>query len=244
MKQLYVGATAKTLELVHQIVPGIETIGVFNEQLGQTDNVLSTLSRFRRLTRVLVRLSRGSKIQDTELLQLAHSCPGLTNLQIGFKGWFKLPLAIGITDDLLDDLARNLPNIHQLTLTFKSDIRPGLIKPLQTLDRHCPRLKKLELSCRSDWELLSDLPKVPLGQFAQLGFSVDEHMRRSFTKEEYSRLLTLWQANAGVWFPQTKAFHIQASDIWEAAFEEVVHGFALGHTDGGWDDGDGLLGAF
>ena len=246
LKQLYVGASARTLELVHQMVPGIGTIGVFNEHLGTTDNVLSALSRFQQLTRVLVRLSWGSTIRNTELLQLARGCPGLTNVQIGFGGWFELPFGIGITDDLLDNLARSLPNIHQLTLTFRSDTRPGLIRTLQTLGRHCPQLKKLELSCTSDWELLSDVPKeLPLGQFGRLSFFVEKHMQRSFTKEECSRLLTLWQANAGVWFPQTKAFHIQASDIWEAAFEEVVHGFALGHTDGGWDDDDeGNLGEF
>jgi hypothetical protein len=92
------------------------------------------------------------------------------------------------------------------------------------------------MSCRSDWELLSDLPKgVSLGQFAQLIFSVNEHMLQSFTKEEYSRLLMLWQANAEVWFPQIKLFHIRGSDNWEVAFEEFVEGFASGHTDGGED---------
>ena len=234
LEQLYVGATAETLELVHQIVPGIETIGVFNEHLGQTDNILSTFSRFRQLTRVLVVLSRGSTIRDTELLQLAHGCPGLTNLQIGFNCWSDFPLAIGITDDILDDLARSLPNIRQLIPTFKSDTRPGLIRALQTLDRHGPRLKTLQLSCRSDWELL---PKeLPLGQFAQLEFSVDNHMRNRFTKEEYSRLLTLWQANAEVWFPQLKVLDIQGSDDWDYAFKVVVEGC--------WDDGEGPLVAF
>jgi hypothetical protein len=236
LKQLYMGATAETLELVHQIAPGIKAIGVFNEHLGHTDNILSALSRFRQLTQVLVRLSARSTIQDTELLQLAHGCPGLADLQIGFKGWYEIPLAIGITDDLLDDLARSLPNIHELSLIYNSDTRPGLIRTLQTLDRHCPRLEKLNMSCRSDWELLLDLPKgVSLGQFAQLIFSVNEHMLQSFTKEEYSRLLTLWQANAEVWFPQIKLFHIRGSDNWEVAFEEFVEGFASGHTDGGED---------
>ena len=247
LKQLYVGATAETLELVHQIVPDIETIGVFIEYLRQTDNVLSTLSRFRQLTRVVFRLRWNSTIRDTELLQLAHGCPGLTNLQVGSRGWSEFPLAIGITDDLLDDLARSLPNIRQLTLTFKSDTRPGLIKTLQTLDRHCLQLKALELSCRSDWELLSDLPKeVPLGQLAQLDFSVGNHMRPSFTEEEYSRLLTLWRAHAEVWFPQIKHFDIQVSDNWEETFVEFVRGFAFRHTGGGWDgdDDEGNLGAF
>jgi hypothetical protein len=143
LKELYIGATAKTLELVHQIVPSIKAIGVFNEHFSQTDNTLSALSRFRQLTQVLVRLSARSTIRDTELLQLAHGCPGLAGLQIGFKGWFELPLAIGITEDLLDDLARSLPNTHELTLIFTSDTRPGLLRTLQTLERHCPRLKKL-----------------------------------------------------------------------------------------------------
>lgn len=233
LRHLYIGATAKTLEMVHQMVPDVEAIGVFNEDLGQTDTILSVLSRFRQLTQVLVRLSANSTIRDTELLQLAHGCPGLENLQIGYERWHESPLATGITDDLIDNLARSLPNIHELDLVFTSDTRPGLIRTLQNLNDHCPQLKRLTLSCGSDWQLLSDLPKdVPLGQFGQLIFSVDEHMRQSFTKEEYAQLLEFWKANAEVWFPRIKLFQIRGSDDWVDAFEEFVEGLVLGHTDG------------
>ena len=236
LKELYIGATAETLELIHQIVPGIEEIAVYNQDLGQTDNTLSILSRFRQLNRVVVRLSARSTIRDTELLQLAHGCPGLTDLQVGLKGWYESCSATGITDDLIEDLARSLPNLQELTLVFRSNTRPGLINTLQTLNRQCPQLKNLTLSCDSDWQLLSDLPKdVSLGQFAGLTFSVDVHMRHSFTEDEYSRLLTIWQTNAEVWFPQLTSFHVQNSDDWEDAFERVVEGFAAGDTDGAED---------
>jgi hypothetical protein len=41
---------------------------VFNEDLGQTDNVIYALSRFHRLTRVLIRPSDRSTIRGTKLL--------------------------------------------------------------------------------------------------------------------------------------------------------------------------------
>jgi hypothetical protein len=65
-------------------------------------------------------------------------------------------------------------------------------------------------------------------------------MRQSFTKEEHSRLLTLWQANAEVWSPQIRLFHIRGSDNWEDAFEQFVEGFALGHIDGGEGNVEGI----
>jgi hypothetical protein len=68
LRYLYIGAAAKTLELVRQIVPDIEAIGVFNEDLGQTDNDIYALSRFHRLTRVLIRPSDRSTIRGTKLL--------------------------------------------------------------------------------------------------------------------------------------------------------------------------------
>jgi hypothetical protein len=89
------------------------------------------------------------------------------------------------------------------------------------------------LSCESDWQLRSSLPEdVPLGQFAQVIFLVDEHMRQSFTKEEYFRLLELWKANDEFWFTRIELFQIRGSENWEDAFMEFVEGLTLRHTHG------------
>lgn len=220
LKYLYIGATASTLELVHQIVPKLEAIGVFNEQLGQTNNILSALSHFTQLTTITVLLRASSTFRGTELIHLAQSCPNLQDLQIGIDSWSEeLPTATGITDDLIRDFATHAPKLQRLNLTFDSETRPGLVKTLQTLGRHCPLLEELMFSCKADWRSHLDIPRdVPLGQFKQLCFLPDEHMRQCLTRDEKRALLDLWHLNGNTWLPEIELLQIPREDDWETEF--------------------------
>lgn len=224
LKYLYTGAAANVMEFFHRIAPDIEAIGLQNEYIGLTDDVLSVLSRFQQLTSILVLLSASSTFRGTELLQVAQGCPRLEDLQIGIDSWNPVPpSAIGITDDLIHDLAYSLPNIKRLNLVFHSNSYPGLVKTLQILGRGCPKLEELMFSCRADWRSLLNLPKDnAVGQFTQLWFLVDEHMEQSLTKEEYSQVMGVWRENGATWLPQVVLLQIPHSDDWENAFTEVL----------------------
>ncbi|KAF2996293.1 hypothetical protein E8E13_005376 [Curvularia kusanoi] len=223
LEHLYIGATAGTMELFHQVVPGLKDIFLEDEEFEQTNHVLSVLSRFQSLTCVRIMLSASSTILGDELLRLAQSCPDIENIEIGIESWDPiLPSAIGFTDNLIHNLAHSLPKITCLRLIFTSESLPSLVNTLRTLGA-LPQLKELTFSCRADWRLLLDIPRdAPLGQFTHLTFLVDEHMRQSFDEKDYPHLLEIWKDNAAIWLPRVILFQIPHADDWEEAFTQVL----------------------
>lgn len=223
LKHLYIGATAGTMELFHQVVPDLQDIFLEDEEFGQTNHVLSVLSRFQGLKHVRIMLSASSTIIGDELLRLAQSCPDVENIEIGIESWDPvLPSAIGFTNDLIQNLAHSLPKLTCLRLIFTSESLPSLVGSLRTLGA-LPQLKELMLSCRADWPLLLNLPRdAPLGQLTHLTFLVDKHMKQSFDENAYPPLLEIWKDNAAVWLPQVILFQIPHADDWEEAFTQVL----------------------
>ncbi|EUC39583.1 hypothetical protein COCMIDRAFT_60966, partial [Bipolaris oryzae ATCC 44560] len=83
LRYLYISATAESLRIFRQIVPGIEAIGLKNHEMGRTNDVLISASGFRQLTSFTAQLNSSTVIHGDELLQLAQGCPGLEELKIG-----------------------------------------------------------------------------------------------------------------------------------------------------------------
>ncbi|USP72739.1 hypothetical protein yc1106_00013 [Curvularia clavata] len=225
LRYLYISATAETLRLFCQLVPGIEAIGLRNHGMGRTNHVLTSASGFRQLTSFTAQLSLSTVIHGDELIQLAKGCPGLEELNIGIDSWSDTkPSATGITDDLIRELALHLSNLKQLYLLFESDAgsKPGCIQSIQTLGQHCKKLEELALSCRFDWPSILSLPQreqMPLAvSLEQLELLPEDHMRQSLTEEEYSGLLDAWRYNAKTWLPQLRFMMIRNADDWEEAF--------------------------
>lgn len=227
LRYLYFSATAESLRLFHQLVPGVEAIGLTNQGMGRTNDVLASASRFRQLKSFTAQLHANSVIRGDELLELAQGCPNLDELKIGIDSWSDAkPSGTGITDDLIKQLAPHLPNLKHLYLLFGSDSQrePGCIQSILTLGRHCKKLEELVLSCRSDWALICSLPQgLPLAvDLEQLQLLPNNHMKQYLPEEAYSRLLDLWRDNARTWLPRASWMTVRNADDWETAFIDVV----------------------
>ena len=229
LRYLYVGATAESLRLYHRVAPSIEALGLTNETLERTDDVLTAASKFQQLTSFTAQLSASSAIRGEELIHLAQGCQGLQELKIGIDGWYEIkPSATGITDELMVKLAPYLLNLKVLYLLFEAagQDMPGCIQTVRTLGRHCNRLEETVFSCRPDWSLIASLPQGQGASLAakleQLQPVVSEHMEMCLTTGEYNELFKLWRDNAKTWLPQVSLMMIHHADDREEAFEEVL----------------------
>jgi hypothetical protein len=241
LRYLYIGATAESLRLYHRVAPSIEALGLTNETLERTNDVLTAASKFRQLTSFTAQLSASSVIRGEELIYLARGCQGLEELKIGIDGWYEIkPSATGVTDELMEKLALCLPNLKILYLLFEpaGQDMPGCIQTVHTFGRHCNRLEEMVFSCRPDWSLIASLPQsqvLPLAaKLEQLQLAVSDHMDMCLTSEEYNKLLEIWRDNAKTWLPQISLMMIRHADEREEAFEEVL---VPTEEDKGPDDG-------
>lgn len=245
LRHLYIGATAESLRLYYRVVPGVETLGLTNERLERTNDVLMAASKLQGLTSITAQLSASSVIRGEELICLAQGCEGLEELNIGIDGWYEIkPSATGITDELIEKLAPCLLNLKRLYLLFEpaGQDMPGCIQTVQTFGRHCNRLEEMVFSCRPDWSLIASLPQdLPLAaKLEQLQLVLSDHMEMCLTSQECNELLKLWRNNAKTWLPQVSLMMIRHADDREEAFEEVL---VPADEDKGSDDGGGLVDA-
>ncbi|KAJ4368675.1 hypothetical protein N0V86_009584 [Didymella sp. IMI 355093] len=247
LRYLYTGATAESLRLYHRVAPKIEALGLTNETLKRTNDVLTAASKFRQLTSFTAQLSTSSIIRGEELIHLAQGCQNLEELKIGIDSWSEIkPSAVGITDELIEQLAPYLRNLRNFYLLFVSDTQdaPGCIRSIQSLGRHCKHLEELVLSCRPDWEwiaTLSQVEAVPLAAgLEQLQLLPNGHMRQCLTEEEHSTLLTIWRSTARIWLPHIDLMMIRDADDWEDAFVDALVPADIG-TDEQADDEDSKI---
>lgn len=229
LRYLYVGATAESLRLYHRVAPSIEALGLTNETLERTNDVLTGASRFHHLTSFTAQLSASSVIRGEELIHLAQGCQGLQELKIGIDGWYETkPSATSITDELMEKLALCLLNLKVLYLLFEpaGQDMPGCISTVRALGHHCKRLEEMVFSCRPDWSLIASLPQGEgihlAAKLEQLQPVVTDHMEMCLTSDEFNELLKIWRENAKTWLPQVNFMMIRHADDREEAFEEVL----------------------
>lgn len=227
LRHLYVGATAESLRLYHRVAPGVETLGLTNERLERTNDVVIAASKFRGLTSFTAQLSASSGIRGEDLMCLAQGCQGLEELNIGIDGWYEIkPSATGITDELIEKLAPCLLNLKRLYLLFEpvGQDMPGCIQTVRTFGSHCKRLEEMVYSCRPDWSLIASLPQgIPLAaKLEQLQLVLKDHMQMCLTRQEYNELLEIWRNRAKIWLPQVNLMMIRHADDMEEAFEKVL----------------------
>jgi hypothetical protein len=157
LKHLYAGVLHTGLELLHRFIPKLRGLTLENEELGPSHQILLAASRFTALTELKIQLGEASRISSQELVQLARNCPKLRKLSIAEdQSAACIPSASGITDELMENFARNAPYLHELCLIFNPQLPVTLHSPtfqsLRSLGRHCPDLIILTFFCSMDWD--------------------------------------------------------------------------------------------
>lgn len=107
--------------------------------------LLSAAANFSQLEELDLKLGLESSVSGNELLLLAQSCSNLQTLSIS------TPCTTGITDDLIDTLARSMRSVVHFTLLSHNAV-PLTFKSLHSLSQHCKNLEGLEISCSPSWD--------------------------------------------------------------------------------------------
>ena len=100
---------------------------------------LRQCSSLINLTDVEISLSHGqqSSIAASDLLKFAKRCTKLRHLRIATIGG--APIAMGVTDEVMDRVTKRLPHLQSLCLEFEE--WPVTEHCLFSLAKHCPKLE-------------------------------------------------------------------------------------------------------
>lgn len=214
--------TGNTLRWLHEIKPQLETLHVYNGDLGGTEDVLSVAAKFNRLGEFEYQSGRDARVTGHEIAQLAQGCSCLTSLSIAQDPVRPVP-AIGMTNSVIDDLARGLPLLKELFLCFDSETRPGIASLLQSFSQYCAKLERLTISCGSDWLSTTSLPQRALfSELWAIFLCPGDHMEQCLSEEEFKTLLDHWKSHAIEWFPKVEFFTIDDADDREQEISDFM----------------------
>lgn len=209
---LYSAAADMTPGAVRQLSilqPDLSVLRLSNRDLRPLHNILAAISGFAELTSLQFQPGPGVRINGQELLQVTQGCPNLMTLEIG-DNQESLPSINGITDDVIEALARGLPNLSSLVLIFESATRPSIGSLITSLGRHCPGISSIEITCRRDWATLRHVPdELVFGELMWLTFHMNERDSQPFNEMESLQILDRFMNHAPGWFPVLTSFSIE-----------------------------------
>lgn len=150
LKYFFTGTSDQGLEFLALYAPNLDTLSLDLQNLPPSRYILASASKFTRLTSLAVHFSPQSTLTGHDLVVLTQKCPQLTDISIGEDEGSR-PSGFGISDSVIDEVARNLPKLSQLILIFDN---PGLLtwQSLLSFARHCKSLEMLKISCNVNWQ--------------------------------------------------------------------------------------------
>ncbi|KZM24916.1 uncharacterized protein EKO05_0002712 [Ascochyta rabiei] len=219
--------TGKALVRLHSLNPRLEALHIYNGNLQGSDDVLSACAQFSQLVKFRYQPEKDAQITGHTLLKLAQCCPLLTSLSIG-QDQAVPPIATDITDSIVSLIAENLLNLKELYLIFETTLPPGIATTLSSLSKNCNKLERLEISCGSDWQSITLLPKKALfPNLWTITLRPHLHMENFLTKADFDQLFGYFQTHAAEWFPKVEYFTIDEADSWEQELND--HMYAVGY---------------
>jgi hypothetical protein len=164
LKHFDAGISDHGLEMLAQYMPKLEGLSLHLHSLPGSYSILASASHFTRLTSLDIMFGSDSCITGSDLLLVTRSCPGLKELNISeFEGL--PPSGVHITDDTIEEMAKNIPNMIYLCLVFdRSDLITW--RSVLSFGVHCKKMQRLELACNVHWEEATT--KAPANTFPEL----------------------------------------------------------------------------
>ncbi|KAF2641220.1 hypothetical protein P280DRAFT_468874 [Massarina eburnea CBS 473.64] len=161
LDSLKTNLTDDALESLHRLVPNTKHLRIGPAM--NSHHVLASASKFKQLRDLNLEASSEIKwsISGSELVLLAQSCPDLTEISIAPEEGGKRPAAVGLTDETIDTAAQHLANLEVLDLHYDSTTALTF-SSLQSLAKHCPKLQRLELTCKIDWDYIENSNLGPI----------------------------------------------------------------------------------
>jgi hypothetical protein len=144
------------LQELQKLAGGLVSLHIVEASLDSSHHLLSGLSQFTNFRRLRVAPLYEGTIFGSELLQLSQACPNMVSLIIGGEEEDECGFcpsnssnAVGITDALMQEFAKNLPNLEELLIKFEPH-DCLTFDAVSSLCQYWQNLQKLTLPCTFD----------------------------------------------------------------------------------------------
>lgn len=162
LDQLRTTLSSQTIERLTQLAPGMGIVALKLRSSPSSSDAFIKLSQFTQLGSLEVQLMHTdapteSSINAQDLVSLARDCPKLFRFDI--SGESNHSAIHGLSDLLIEDLARNLPEVSDFCLDVDGT-SAITFKAVCSLAKYCQNLWQAKFSCGIDWmqDLEADLP--------------------------------------------------------------------------------------
>jgi hypothetical protein len=146
--------SSDAIERLTQVAPGMGIVELKLRGAPSPSDSFIKLSQLTQLRSLVVHLMRTDAprepcINAQDLATLARNCPELFRFHISSESSHSI---YGITDSLLEELTKSLPDVSEFCLDV-DDTSALTFNAVCSLGKHCQKLCRARLSCNIDWRL-------------------------------------------------------------------------------------------
>lgn len=153
LDQLRTTLSSESMEKLKRLAPNAGILELKIRSAPPPIDIFTELSKFSQLRLLDITLLKADGpreycIDARDLITLARSCPQLFKLRI--IGESDHPMISGSTDSMLEEMARNLPQVSEFCFDV-DDTSFLTFNAIYALGKHCPQLLQARLSCNIEW---------------------------------------------------------------------------------------------